>query len=113
MAGFNNGIFSISFNAFSLWGVVMPGRRLVPCFQVSVRFAFVNHKAVLVSTHTKPQMAMSFLVKSGIPIGSGLTHSRFFATEKEAAQFVSQLHAVYRGRIIPNPPLPGGQLSLF
>jgi hypothetical protein len=91
----------------------MPGRRLVACFQVSVRCAFVNHKAVLVSTHTKPQMAMSFLVRSGMPAGSVLNHSRFFATEKEAAQFVSHLHAVYKSRIIPNPPLPGGQLSLF
>jgi hypothetical protein len=57
--------------------------RLAACFQVSVRFAFVNHKAVLVSTHTKPQMASSFLVQSGMFVGSGLTHSRFFTTEKK------------------------------
>jgi hypothetical protein len=92
----------------------MPGSsRLVPCFQVSVRYAFVNHKVVLVSTHTRPQMAMSFLVETGMPVGSGPVQSRFFATEKEAREFVSHILAVHKGNIVPNPPLPGGQLSLF
>jgi hypothetical protein len=83
------------------------------CFQVTARFAFSQHKPVLVSTHIKKQNAKAFLVLSGLPFGSVLKHSRFFHTEQEAAQFVSCLHAVYKGRIIPNPPLPGGQQYLF
>jgi hypothetical protein len=83
------------------------------CYQVVVRYAFIQHKAVLVSTHIKKQNARAFLVRSGLPFGSGLKHSRFFKTEKEAVKFVSHLHGVYKGRIIPNPPLPGGQQYLF
>jgi hypothetical protein len=84
------------------------------CYQVIVQYAFVQHKAVLVSTHIKKQKnVQGFLVLSGIPFGHGLKHSRFFSTEKEAEQFVSHLRAVYKNRIVPNPPLPGGQLYLF
>jgi hypothetical protein len=83
------------------------------CYQVLVQFAFVQHKPVLVSTHTKKQRAKAFLVLFGLPFGSTLRHRRFFRTEKEAARYVSYLHAVYKGRIIPNPPLPGGQQYLF
>jgi hypothetical protein len=83
------------------------------CYQVSVQYAFIQHKAVLVSTHTKKQNARAFLVRSRLPFGSGLKHRRFFKTKKEAAWYVSYLHAVYKGRIVPNPPLPGGQQYLF
>jgi hypothetical protein len=83
------------------------------CYQVLVRYAFIQHKAVLVSTHTKKQNARAFLARSGLPFGSGLKYRRFFKTKKEAAQYVSYLLAVYKGRIIPNPPLPGGQQYLF
>ena len=88
------------------------------CYQVLVRYTFIeeplgSHKAVLVSTHTKKQHARPFLVKSGLPFGSTLKHSRFFKTKKEASRYVSYLHAVYKGRIVPNPPLPGGQQYLF
>ena len=83
------------------------------CYQVLVRYAFIQYKPVLVSTHTRKQNAKAFLVRSGLPFGSGLKYRRFFKTKKEAAQYVSYLHAVYKGRIIPNPPLPGGQLYLF
>jgi hypothetical protein len=84
------------------------------CYSVLVRFTFYRRKAALVATHIKKHHnARPFLVQSGMPVGSVLNHSRFFATEKEAVQFVSHLHEVYKGRIIPNPPLPGGQLSLF
>jgi hypothetical protein len=31
-----------------------------------------------------------------------------FSKPKKTAHYVSFLHAVYKGRIIPNPPLPGG-----
>jgi hypothetical protein len=83
------------------------------CYQVLVQFTFHQRKPALVSTHVKKQTAKSFLVKSGLPFGHGLKYRRFFQTKKEAAQYVSHLHAVYKGRIIPNPPLPGGQLLLF
>ena len=83
------------------------------CYQVLVRYAFIHHKAVLVSTHTKKQNARVFLVRSGLPFGSGLKYRRFFKTEQEAARYVSHLHAVYKGRIVSNPPLPGGQQYLF
>jgi hypothetical protein len=84
------------------------------CYQVWAQFAFSRHKPVLVATHIiKKQKVKAFLVLSGLPFGSVLKHRRFFQTEKEAAQYVSHLHAVYKGRIIPNPVLPGGQLYLF
>jgi hypothetical protein len=83
------------------------------CYQVLTQFAFIRHKPVLVATHIKKQNAKAYLVSSGLPFGSVLKHRRFFQTEKEVAQYVAHLHAVYKGRIIPNPPLPGGQLLLF
>jgi hypothetical protein len=83
------------------------------CYQVTAQFTFHQHRPALVSTHVKKQKAMPFLVRSRLPFGHGLTYHRFFRTKKEAARYVSYLHAVYKGRIIPNPPLPGGQLLLF
>jgi hypothetical protein len=83
------------------------------CFQVTAQFTFYQHKPVLVSTHVKKQNAKAFLVMSGLPFGSGLKYRRFFHTKKEAAPYVSYLHAAYKGRIIPKPPLPGGQQYLF
>jgi hypothetical protein len=88
------------------------------CYQVSVQYAFIekplgSHKAVLVSTHTKKQKTKAFLVRSGLPFGHGLKVRHFFKTKKEAAQFVSHLHRVYKGRIVPNSPLPGDQQYLF
>ena len=83
------------------------------CYQVLVQFAFIQYKPVLVATHIKKQNARAFLVRSGLPFGSTLKQRRFFKTEQEAARYVSYLHAVYKDRIVPNPPLPGGQLYLF
>jgi hypothetical protein len=83
------------------------------CYQVLAQFTFHQHRPALVSMHIKKQHARSFLVKSGLPFGSGLKYRRFFQTKKEAARYVAYLHAVYKGRIIPNPPLPGGQQYLF
>jgi hypothetical protein len=83
------------------------------CYQVTAQFTFHQHRPALVSTHIKKQKAKAFLVLSGLPFGHSLKYSRFFHTEKEAARYVAYLHAVYKGRIIPNPPLPGGQLLLF
>jgi hypothetical protein len=83
------------------------------CYQVLVHYAFIQHKAVLVSTHIKKQTAKAFLVRSGLPFGHGLKYRRFFRTEQEAARFVSHLHRVYKNRIVPNPLLPDGQLYLF
>jgi hypothetical protein len=83
------------------------------CYQVLAQFTFYHRKPALVSTHIKKQNARSFLVRSGLPFGSGLKVRRFFKTKEEAARYVSYLHAVYKGRIIPNPALPGGQLTLF
>jgi hypothetical protein len=83
------------------------------CYQVLAQFTFYRRKPALVSTHIKKQNAKTFLVLSGLPFGSVLKHRRFFKTKKEAAWYVSYLHAVYKGRIIPSPPLPGGQLLLF
>jgi hypothetical protein len=83
------------------------------CYQVLVQYAFIQHKAVLVSTHIKKQNAGAFLVRLGLPFGSGLKYRRFFKTKNEAVWFVSHLRGVYRNRIIPNPPLLGGQLYLF
>jgi hypothetical protein len=83
------------------------------CYQVLARFAFIRHKPVLVATYIKKQNARDYLVSSGLPFGYVLKHRRFFQTEKEAAQYVSHLHSVYKGRIIPNPALPGGQQYLF
>jgi hypothetical protein len=83
------------------------------CYQVTAQFTFHQHKPALVSTHIKKQTAKTFLVLSGLPFGHGLKHRRFFKTKKEAAHYVSYLRRVYKNRIIPNPPLPGGQLLLF
>jgi hypothetical protein len=83
------------------------------CYQVLAQYAFIRHKAVLVGTHIKKQNAGAFLVRSGLPFGHGLKYRRFFKTKKEAARFVSHLHRVYKNRIVPNPPLPGGQQYLF
>jgi hypothetical protein len=82
------------------------------CYQVTVQFAFHQHRPALVSTHVKKKNAKSFLVLSGLPFGFVLKHRRFFRTKKEATRYVSYLHAVYKG-LIPNPALPGGQLLLF
>jgi catabolite regulation protein CreA len=83
------------------------------CFQVTAQFAFSQHKPVLVSTHIKKQTARAFLVRSRLPFGHRLKIRRFFKAKKEAARYIAYLHAVYKGRIIPNPPFPGGQLLLF
>jgi hypothetical protein len=49
-----------------------------------------------------------------LPSGSGLKSRRFFKTEKEAVQYVSYLHAVYKNRVASNPAVvSSGQLSLF
>jgi hypothetical protein len=80
------------------------------CYHVSAQFTFYQRKPALVSMHIKKQNAESFLVLSGLSCGSGLKVRRFVRTKKEAARYVACLHAVYKGRIIPNPPLPGGQL---
>jgi hypothetical protein len=80
------------------------------CYQVLAQFTFYQRKPALVSTHIKKQNAKAFLVRSGLPFGHGLKYRRFFRTEQEAARYASHLHAVYKGRIIPNLPLPGGQL---
>jgi hypothetical protein len=73
------------------------------CYQVLAQFAFYRYKSVLVAAHIKKQKAKPFLVSSGLPFGSGLKYRRFFKTKKEATRYVSYLHAVYKGRIIPNP----------
>jgi hypothetical protein len=88
------------------------------CYTVIVQFAFIeepssHRKPVLVSTHIKKQNIKPFLVRSGLPFGHGLKHRRFFRCKKEAAQYVTHLHKVYKNRITPNPPLPGGQQYLF
>jgi hypothetical protein len=83
------------------------------CYQVLVRFAFRQHKAVLVSTAVKKQKAPAFLAASGLPFGSPCKHCRWFATKKEAALFVAYLHKVYANRTAPGPAHSGGQLELF
>jgi hypothetical protein len=83
------------------------------CYQVTTQYAFVHHKAVLVSTQTKKQKARAFLVQSRLPFGSGLKQCRFFKTKEEATGYVSYLYRVYKNRIVPYPALPGGQLYLF
>jgi hypothetical protein len=88
-------------------------RRLVPCFQVSAQFAYSGHKAALVSTHIKQQTAPAFLVRAGLPFGSGLKYRRFFPSEKEAAAYAAYLKRVYANRMFSGPVFPGGQLSLF
>jgi hypothetical protein len=80
------------------------------CYQVLAQFTFHQHRPALVSTHVKKQNAKVVLVRSGLPFGSGPKYRRFFHSKKEATRYVSYLHAVYKGRIIPNSPLPGGQL---
>ena len=77
------------------------------CYQVIVRYAFIQYKAVLVSIHTKKQKTKAFLVRSGLPFGHGLKCRRFFKTEQEAVRHVAYLHAVYKGRIVP-PATEGG-----
>jgi hypothetical protein len=83
------------------------------CYQVLAQFAFSEkplgfHKPVLVATSIKKQNAKVFLVLSRLPFGSGLKSRRFFKTKKEAAQFVSYLHRIYKNRIAPNPAMDGG-----
>jgi hypothetical protein len=93
----------------------MSGRahHLIACFQVSVQFAFFNHKAVLVSTHIKPHKAPAFLVNLGLPFGHGLKQRRFFYSEKEASSYVAYLRKVYVNRRFSGPVFSGGQLFLF
>jgi hypothetical protein len=58
------------------------------------------------------QKAKLFLVLSGLPFSYDLKSRRFFHTKKEAAQYVSYLHTVYKGRIITHPaPLAWGLLA--
>jgi hypothetical protein len=83
------------------------------CYQILTRFVFFHHKSVLVSTAVKKQKAPAFLVLSGLPFGSPCKHRQWFATEKEAAQFVSHLQKVYVKRAAPRPAGLGGQLELF
>jgi hypothetical protein len=88
------------------------------CYQVTARFSFINHKAMLVSTNIKKlDNAQVHLVLSGFTFGSGLKICRFFLTKTQAAQYVSYLNKVYKNRKGPVPsPAPagsGGQLSLF
>jgi hypothetical protein len=83
------------------------------CYQVLARFAFCNHKPVLVFTSLKSLQAPSHLVVSGLPFGHGLKYRRFFATAKEAAQYLTHLHSVYANRTISIPASSGGQLYLF
>jgi catabolite regulation protein CreA len=83
------------------------------CYHVLAQFAFSRHKPVLVGTHIKKQNTKAFLVDSGLPFGSGTKIRRFFKTKKEAVRYVSYLRRVYKGRIVPRPPLPGGQQYLF
>jgi hypothetical protein len=83
------------------------------CYQVLARFAFRRYKAALVSTFIKKQNAPPFLVRSGLPFGHGLKYRRFFHTREEAAQYVAYLRRIYKNRIDPYPPLPGGQQYLF
>jgi hypothetical protein len=78
------------------------------CYQVLVQFA-----VVLVSTGIKKQNADVFLVNYCLPFCHGLKYRRFFYTKKDAAGYVAYLRRVYKNRIVPNPPLPGGQLYLF
>jgi hypothetical protein len=59
------------------------------------------------------QKAPAFLVSTGLHFGSPCKHRRWFATEKEAAQFVSHLQKVYINRTAPSPACSGGQLYLF
>jgi hypothetical protein len=81
------------------------------CYQVLAQFTFYHRKPALVATHIKKQNARPFMVMSGLPFGSVLKQRHFFHTKQEAARYVSHLHTVYKGRIIPNPAIPGGQLS--
>ena len=81
------------------------------CFQVSVQFAFLQHKPALVSTSIKKQNAPARLVLLPLPYGHGLKYRRFFRTEKEAAQYVAQLRSTYAGR--PVPPLRPVRRSAF
>jgi hypothetical protein len=84
------------------------------CYQVLAQFAFFRYKPVLVSAHIKKQKAKPFLVWSRLPFGSGLKYRRFFKTKKEAAQYVSYLHTVYKNRMVSHSAAaPGGQLTLF
>jgi hypothetical protein len=84
------------------------------CYQVSVRFAFVQHKAFLVSTSIKAQPNVkAFLVNSGLPFGHGLKVNHFFSSQKEAVSFVSYLHTVYKNHMVSAPASSGGQLLLF
>jgi hypothetical protein len=108
------------------WLLYQPSSRIAPglyrghiqgvsivCYQVTAQFVFYQYKPALVSTHLKKQNAKVFLVLSGLPFGHALKYSRFFHTQKEAANYVSYLHTVYKNRIISSPAHSGGQLSLF
>jgi hypothetical protein len=101
--------------AVSLRGVVMSvrNRRVIPCFQVSVVFAFSSPKPVLVSATVKQQKAPAFLVKAGLPFGSPLKYRRFFRSEKEASVYAAYINKVYANRIGSGPVYPWGQQSLF
>jgi hypothetical protein len=88
-------------------------KRLIACFQVSVQFAFSNHKAALVSIRIKQQKAPALLVRANLPFGHGLKYRRFFHSEKEASGYVAYLNRIYANRIFSGPVFPGGQLSLF
>jgi hypothetical protein len=73
------------------------------CYQVLVGFTFRNQKTVLVSISQKQVEAKEFLVTSGLLFGHCLKYRRFFATEKEAAQYTAYLHNLYANRTISNP----------
>jgi hypothetical protein len=84
------------------------------CYQVLVQFIFHHHKSALDSTHIKKRNAQSFLVRYTLPFGSSLKYRCLFKTKKEAVQYASYLHAVYKNRMVSNPTTVfGGQFSLF
>jgi hypothetical protein len=83
------------------------------CYQVLAQFAFINHKAALVSTTMKRIEAKDYLVATGLPFGHGLKYRRFFPTEQEAAQYIDYLHNHYANRTVSSPASSGGQLFLF
>jgi hypothetical protein len=84
------------------------------CYQVLARFAFSQHKAVLVSTHIKKQKARAFLLKSRLPFGSPLKYTAF-SKQKKKRPGMSRIftRSIKTALFQTPPPFPAVSLRYF
>jgi hypothetical protein len=83
------------------------------CYQIVARFAFNQHKPVLVAMHIKKQKAKDFLVLSGLPFGSGLNYRRFSIPNKKRPGMSRIFIRSIKAALFPIPPFPAVSFICF